>query len=280
MRIVTALAAIVFTLVLLVISYLTSAGKPEFEAVIKDSVKAELTTVTSHTGEGDAKIEVKATFPPEKDYKVELNYRKSTETNYTSVPMIKQGNIYSAAIPHQDRGKKVLYYVSLTDPQGKRVTLPDGVDVVKRAYLLKFKGNVPAYILILHIIAMLGGLYYSIRVLFSSFSILNHKDALINLGKYVFRTTLLLFIGGVPLGILVNYFVFGIFWEAIPFGWDITDNKTQIILLYWILLLIFMRGTIFRKNKGMNLANEKVLAIMGICGFILTLGLYLIPHSL
>ncbi len=34
--------------------------------------------------------------------------------------------------------------------------------------------------------------------------------------------------GGMILGPLVQYYAFGDLWTGIPFGWDLTDNKTLI----------------------------------------------------
>ncbi len=54
--------------------------------------------------------------------------------------------------------------------------------------------------------------------------------------------TLFLFIaGGMILGPLVQYFAFGELWTGIPFGWDLTDNKTLIALIFWILAVVMNR---------------------------------------
>jgi hypothetical protein len=41
-----------------------------------------------------------------------------------------------------------------------------------------------------------------------------------------------------------------------------------------------MKGSTFRKDKKLNLLPEKALAWFAILGFILTLAIYLIPHSI
>ena len=40
------------------------------------------------------------------------------------------------------------------------------------------------------------------------------------------------------LGPIVQYYAFGDLWTGIPFGWDLTDNKTLIALIFWILAVV------------------------------------------
>jgi uncharacterized BrkB/YihY/UPF0761 family membrane protein len=84
--------------------------------------------------------------------------------------------------------------------------------------------------------------------------------------KYSLWTLILFIAGGLVLGPIVQYFAFGNFWTGVPFGWDLTDNKTLIALLFWI-LAVFM-------NKKKEKPFYAVLA-----AFILLL-VFSIPHSL
>jgi hypothetical protein len=68
------------------------------------------------------------------------------------------------------------------------------------------------------------------------------------------------------LGPIVQYYAFGDLWTGIPFGWDLTDNKTLIALLFWILAVI------------MNRKKERPL-YTALAAFVLLL-VYSIPHSL
>ncbi len=43
------------------------------------------------------------------------------------------------------------------------------------------------------------------------------------------------------LGPIVQKYAFGELWTGIPFGWDLTDNKTLIAFLFWILAVIMNR---------------------------------------
>jgi hypothetical protein len=65
---------------------------------------------------------------------------------------------------------------------------------------------------------------------------------------------------------LVQYYAFGDLWTGIPFGWDLTDNKTLIALIFWILAVV------------MNRKEEK--PFYTILAAIVLLLIFSIPHSL
>jgi hypothetical protein len=79
-------------------------------------------------------------------------------------------------------------------------------------------------------------------------------------------TLALLTMGGMILGPFVQKYAFGAFWTGVPFGWDLTDNKTLISFVAWI-------GAIWAGRKG-NKAHGWILAAS-----IITLIIFMIPHS-
>jgi hypothetical protein len=84
--------------------------------------------------------------------------------------------------------------------------------------------------------------------------------------NYANWTLLTLIVGGMILGPIVQYYAFGDLWTGIPFGWDLTDNKTLIAFLFWILAVV------------MNRKKERPLYV-ALAAFVLLL-VYCIPHSL
>jgi hypothetical protein len=68
------------------------------------------------------------------------------------------------------------------------------------------------------------------------------------------------------LGPIVQKFAFGSFWTGVPFGWDLTDNKTLIAFLFWILAVV------------MNLKKER--PVYTILAAIVLLLVFSVPHSL
>ncbi|MDQ1297226.1 MAG: hypothetical protein QG611_1206, partial [Bacteroidota bacterium] len=159
-----------------------------------------------------------------------------------------------ADIPPQPPAGKLQYYVELTDSKGIRTIMKETPVVIR------FKGGVPGYILGPHILIMF------IAMIFSTGAGLLALAGVQSYKKYAIWTLILLTAGGMVLGPLVQKYAFGELWTGIPFGWDLTDNKTLIALIFWI-LAVFM-------NRKKSSPLYTVLA-----AFILLL-VYSIPHSL
>ena len=64
----------------------------------------------------------------------------------------------------------------------------------------------------------------------------------------------------------MQYYAFGQWWTGVPFGWDLTDNKTLIVVLAWVFAAWRLRGG--RRARGATLAAA-----------IVTLVVFAIPHS-
>jgi ABC-type multidrug transport system fused ATPase/permease subunit len=75
-----------------------------------------------------------------------------------------------------------------------------------------------------------------------------------------------LIVGGMIFGPLVQKFAFSAFWTGVPFGWDLTDNKTLIAVIFWTIAY-------FTNRK-----NEKPIWI--IVAAIVLLVIFSIPHSM
>ena len=90
--------------------------------------------------------------------------------------------------------------------------------------------------------------------------------------KLAWVTLGLMTVGGLMLGPVVQEYAFGAFWTGVPFGWDLTDNKTLIMWLVWAAvcgLFVWKRATSER--------NERLSVIMAA---VIMSVVYLIPHSL
>jgi hypothetical protein len=274
------------TLLLLYVARKISVREPEYLAVINDSISLSHTTVTQKVGTGEVRIDANLKTPePVENYSFNLFHKTGKEKGeYKSIKMeLVEGTTdqFAAFIPSQPKGKRIYYYLSLSDNQGKQIlTLPEKVNLLNDPFLVKFKGRVSPVILILHILAMFGSVFFVFLVLFSAFEILWNKDAVRRLSVYTLWGTILSFIGGVPLGILVTNQTFGEMWGGFPIFTDRTDSKTSILIFYWAILLLLMKGSAFKKDKNFNLLSDKTLAWFALLGFILTLAIYLIPHSI
>ncbi len=181
--------------------------------------------------------------------------RYKTEDSWTRVPLVREGENLVGLLPKQPAAGKLAYKVFLT---GGHVATPvTGDDPV----IFRFKDPVPAWIIYLHVLVMFAGM------LLSTAAGLAAIDKKRNPRRFVLWTVALLFVGGFILGPLVQKFAFGVAWSGIPFGTDLTDNKTLIAFLFWIAALIAGR-----KGKP---ARPFVLAAS-----LVTLLIFLIPHSL
>ena len=134
-----------------------------------------------------------------------------------------------APVPVQPVAGKLEYYFELTDSHGTRSVSKENPVVVR------FKGDVPASVLIPHILIMFLAMFFStLAGLMGLFRLPEFK-------KYSVWTLVLLITGGIILGSVVQKFAFGEFWTGVPFGWDLTDNKTLIAALFWILAVVMNR---------------------------------------
>ncbi|MCK7482728.1 MAG: hypothetical protein M0C28_40615 [Candidatus Moduliflexus flocculans] len=74
-------------------------------------------------------------------------------------------------------------------------------------------------------------------MLFSTAAGLAALDKKRNPRRFVLWTVGLMFLGGFVLGPLMQKFAFGVAWTGFPLGTDLTDNKTLIAFLAWIVAL-------------------------------------------
>ena len=161
---------------------------------------------------------------------------------------------FFASLPQQPPAGKLQYYIEITDSNGK-LTLYKANPVVVR-----FKGSVPGWILTPHILLMFIAMLFSTAA--GIMSVFKHPSY----KKYSVWTLVLLTAGGMILGPVVQHYAFGEYWTGIPFGWDLTDNKTLIAFIFWIIAVIANR----KKDRPVYSA---------LASFILLL-VYSIPHSM
>jgi hypothetical protein len=275
--------SLVLALALMLISRELSLRKRVFLVIQKGDVRIEHLTVTDKIGPGEVKIEAKITAPSE-NYSKKLFY-KIDDGAYQTVDFMLETiqnpkpNFFTS-IPAQEKGKRAYYYIMLEDSLGNKLTLPDKIESVELPFMIKFKGEVPLIVILGHVLGMLTVLFFVFLALFFAIDIFIGKNALKWLAFSISGAFVSVCLGGIVLGGLMTNYTFGGFWEGVPFGWDITDNKTLIILLYWLFMLILAKGTIFKKDEGFNLLKPKSLATFTVIGALLTVLLYLVPHSI
>lgn len=170
------------------------------------------------------------------------------------IPMQRNSSELTAFLPSQPPAGKIAYFVALKN--GKSISLTDNKPII-----IRFKGEVPVWILIPHIIFMFLAMLFSTR---TGLEAITKKKHLLSYTKI---TILFLFIGGFILGPIMQKFAFGSLWTGIPLGFDLTDNKTLVSMLFWILAW-------YKNRKSPD--NPYLI----LTASVITLIIFLIPHSL
>lgn len=181
--------------------------------------------------------------------------RDKTEDGWTRIALSYKDGVLSADLPNQPPAGKLQYRLALYQDDEVAV-IPGG-----EALVIRFKGEVPLAVLIPHIIAMFASMLFAARAGLEFFGDGSH------LKKLVSWTIGFLVIGGFVLGPIVQYYAFNAWWTGWPFGTDLTDNKTAIILFAWVGVVIAIK-----KSK-----NPRAWAL---AASVITFVVFLIPHSL
>ena len=275
------LLALFLTLVLLFVARRLAMVQPRLFEVARDEISMMHNNPGKTLENQPVTLRV-AVRPISSERKVMLHYKSGSQSSsWEAVQMLPENldsQTLSVTLPGKPKGKKLLYYFEVQDNSGLGLA---NLGRPEKAMQLRFEGKVPGYLIGPHIFCMFAGVFFSFLALFGLFPLLKGKGEVDSLAKNVARATLFMFIGGIPLGILVAKAALGgTGWGGFPFGKDITDNKTLLILLFWLALVILGRGSIFQKQAEKNLVKPGTYGKLTLLGFILVLGLYLIPHSI
>jgi len=84
----------------------------------------------------------------------------------------------------------------------------------------------------------------------------------------------LMTMGGMILGPFVQKYAFGAYWTGFPWGYDLTDNKTLLMWVAWIIACVALG----RPGRTDGLGWGRRLTVLA-AAVVMTV-VYLIPHSL
>ena len=179
--------------------------------------------------------------------------RYPTQDAWASLPLTRTGDALETALPHQPVAGKLEYQVRLRRG-AEQVVFP------ARPAISRFRNDVPNYVLIPHVAALFFAMLFSTAAGLSALGRWPHarREAYTCLG--------LLAVGGFVLGPLMQKIAFGDWWTGIPFGWDLTDNKTLFVAVAWVW-------------AAWRLRRRRDARIAVIVASVLTLVIFAIPHS-
>lgn len=184
-----------------------------------------------------------------------VEYRRyKSYDDWSQLPFTRAGDTLQAFLPHQPPAGKLMYRVML-QKGAEKISLTGEEPVV-----LRYKGAVPLAVLLPHVLLMFLAMLYSNR---TALEALRREG---DFRRLMLWTIGFFLLGGFLFGPLVQKYAFGEFWTGIPFGYDLTDNKTLIAMLGWLWA--------YYKTRRHPAARWWVVA-----AGVLMLAVYLIPHS-
>jgi len=191
-----------------------------------------------------------------------LHYKRyPTGDEFTAVPLEIHGEQMGARLPAQPPAGKLEYYLTLDTPDGS-LTIPGTVD---DTVIIRFKGPTPIFALLPHVLLMFFAVMIGMR---AGLAALFAPSAI---AKLSWTTLVLVTVGGLMLGPIVQKTAFGAYWTGFPFGFDLTDNKTLIMWVVWVVALL-----VLAKYRKQQLVRR--MAVIGAA--VVMVVVYLIPHSL
>jgi hypothetical protein len=203
----------------------------------------------SHGGEGDQPVRVHA--PDDEIEGVVVWRRYPTRDPWRRDALERRGDWLEGALPHQPPAGKIEYQVELARA-GERRTFPAAPAVTR------FKGDVSPWALVPHVLAMFAAMLLSTRAGIGA-------AAGFDMRRIARWTVLLIAVGGFAFGPLVQKQAFDAWWTGVPYGHDLTDNKTLIAGVAWMVAA-------WRTRRGRGR-----LAIVSAA--IVTLAVFVVPHS-
>lgn len=215
--------AVVVTIGTAVYQRKTGPTYPVKRSIELAGTNIEVSLPRSHGGNTDMEVSIPV---PGNDIRGQIIYKRfKTEDPPDTLQMKLQGQELVGYLPHQPPAGKLVYTVILQQ-DGKKYIVND-VPVI-----IRFKGKVPAFVLIPHILFIFTAQLLSLVAgLFAVFHLRRYK-------LYGMLTIILLFVGGFILGPVIQKYAFGAFWTGFPFGQDMTDNKVLVAILFWILAAV------------------------------------------
>jgi hypothetical protein len=239
--------AFIFTAGLVIYQRMTGPTYPIGGKIVINGETIKYKLLRTSDDPGDQKIKIKIT---DTSIKGEFTFRRfKSHDSWAVQPMAREGEFLVASVPHQAPAGKVMYFITLNQQQ-----------LNPEPTILRYKGAVPAVIIIPHVFFIFLAMFFAVVTLLET--IFKRK----NVYLFTWLTVIFFLVSGIILGPIMQEYAFGALWTGWPFGHDLTDNKTLVSLIIWIIALFVLRKN--RENR-----------IWPIIAFVVMLAVYMIPHS-
>lgn len=206
---------------------------------------------------------------------VKLHYYRESEFHTIDMKRLPDTGWFGVYVPSYPLGNRTYYYIDASDKSGNRVVLPESAagnfTTEYDYYKVRWEGKASFILLLLHIVLMVAALFLLIHALYYAMCYIMNGEKAEHTIKAVNAGIIAFFITGFPIGCVIEKQVLGNYWEGFPFGTDITDSKTLLILVLFVVFMILQKkGKISMKGYAWSVIINTILTII----------LFLLPHSL
>ena len=190
-----------------------------------------------------------------------VHYRRfPLDEPFRDIAMTREGDALAGLLPSQAPAGKLEYFLTLQGRSGT-VRIPEGEAVVMR-----FKGEVPLGALVPHVTVMFFSMLLGVRAALAA--LFGRPEA----RRYAWVTVVGITLGGLLLGPIVQKAAFGAYWTGWPLGTDLTDDKTAVMWLAWVVAVVVLA----RRKSAADLIPRATAILAGV----VMVAMYLVPHSL
>ncbi|HKK62306.1 MAG TPA: hypothetical protein VJ951_07095 [Bacteroidales bacterium] len=243
--------AVLITLSASVYQRMTGPTYPKSVSFEVENQSYSIELPRSHGGETDCPVVLE--LP--NSFIGEIVYRRfPTSESWDTIDLYRNNNTLLAFLPKQPPAGKLEYHVNLYH-EDQLVNLELSENIV-----IRFKGAVPNWALIPHVLFMF------FAMLWSNASGLQAAVKIKSYKRNSLTTLILLFIGGMIFGPIVQKFAFDAYWTGWPFGEDLTDNKVLAAVIVWFVAYFGNR----KKDRHWLVIAAAVFLFL----------IYMIPHSI
>ncbi len=201
--------------------------------------------------------------------------RYPTEEPFTTVPMRREqgtdgGTELVARLPAQPPAGKLEYRIEI-DTRAGALRIPSESEAAAGdgMIVMRYKDPVPLPLLIAHVACMFFAMLFGMRAALGALVLPS------GMGRLAWTALGLMTAGGLILGPFVQKHAFGAYWTGIPWGWDLTDNKTLIMWLAWAVACAVVWRARDRSEPGPPGSARAAVVV----GALVMVAVYLVPHS-